>query len=83
MAASITSIHESSDLPNPDDDEPIHKPIGLQISGESDLITEAPTKEDTTNQSELAMSSGTKFNNPSSQGHGKSSIGGRTSLNTV
>ena len=46
MAASITSIQESSDLLNPDDDEPIHKP--QVIGGEFDLITDAPTKEDTT-----------------------------------
>ena len=46
MAASITSIHESSDLPSPGDDEPIQKPQA--IGAEFDFITDAPTKEDTT-----------------------------------
>ena len=58
----IDSLNESSDLPDPDADELlVTKELDVVIPDMTERRSEAPTKEDTTHWSEIAMSDGKKF----------------------
>ena len=56
MAASIDSLHESADLPDPDAETRTENKNATEQG-----LTEAPTNEETVCQSELTMSDGKKF----------------------